>query len=325
MPETQVQEIQKSIGETLAEVRKQRNLSVQEAANQLRLDAKIIEALETENYDILPSPAYTRGYLRSYAKLLSLDADRIISQYNHKAPQPPEIIPDVRHPTQVSSSDKPIKVITYLVTFILLLLVLAWVQSNFVVREPPPNSAPGALAPAPEPRISLPQQPEPESQAAQDTAGEVEEEPGVQQEPAASVPAEEEAAQLQAAPETTTVEPPGSTQGVPEQQQASDQPVSPVPEADESPGKTQVADGSTGPDSITMKLSADSWIEIYDAFNNRLLMTLARSGDEINLKGTAPFHVKLGFSQGVTLTFNGVYFDPAPYSHGGVATFTLGE
>ena len=324
MPETQVQEIQKSIGETLAEVRRQRNLSVQEAANQLRLDAKIIEALETENYDILPSPAYTRGYLRSYAKLLSLDADRIISQYNHKAPQPPEIIPDVRHPTQVSSSDKPVKVITYLVTFILLLLVLAWVQSNFVVREPPPNSAPGALAPAPESRISLPQQPEPESQAAQDTAGEVEE-PGVQQEPAASVPAEEEAAQLQAGPETTTVEPPGSTQGVPEQQQASDQPGSPVPEADESPGKTPVADGSTGPDSITMKLSADSWIEIYDAFNNRLLMTLARSGDEINVKGTAPFHVKLGFSQGVTLTFNGVYFDPAPYSHGGVATFTLGE
>ena len=190
MPDTQVQEIQKSIGETLAEVRKQRNLSAQEVANQLRLDVRIIEALETENYDILPSPAYTRGYLRSYAKLLSLDADRIISQYNHKAPQHPEIIPDVRHPTQVSSSDKPVKVITYLVTFILLLLVLAWVQSNFVVREPPPGSTSIAVAPAPEPRITLPQQTEPESQAVQDTLGEAKEASDAQEKTDTPVPVE---------------------------------------------------------------------------------------------------------------------------------------
>ena len=83
-----------------------------------------------------------------------MDADRIIAKYNNKAPQPPELIPDVKHPTQVSSSDKPVKAVTYLVTFMLVLLVLAWVQSNFVVREP---VAPGLT----EPEVSFPDEPEP--------------------------------------------------------------------------------------------------------------------------------------------------------------------
>lgn len=319
MPDLQVQEIQKSVGETLAEVRKQRNLTVLEVANQLRLEARIIEALEGENYDILPSPAYARGYLRSYAKILDLDADRIISQYNNMAPQPPEIIPDVRHPTQVSSSDKPVKAFTYLVTFILVLLVLAWVQSNFVVRDTP--------APVPasyEPEVVLPTY-QSESLEAPEAAP-VEENEGLEGDLTPVVTAEQDqgAQAMEALAEVETEQTPNDA-GLREPQQTAVQQDTALALRVDETQSTQVADVTTGPDSISMKLSADSWIEIYDAFNNKMLMNLVRSGDEISLKGTAPFHVKLGFSQGVTLYFNGEYFDAAPYSHGGVATFTLGE
>lgn len=323
MPEKQVQEIQKSIGETLAEARKQRNLSVQEVSNQLRLDPRFIDALEAEDYDALPSPAYTRGYLRSYAKVLSLDADRIISQYNNKAPQAPEIIPDVKHPTQVSSRDKPVKAFTYLVTFILVLLLLAWVQSNFVVRGPSPT-----VTVNPESRITTPQQSRIEPPAAQVSSTEVSnEQPTETEETATPVPAE-----ATGTPETgETRETPTSEQAetkntTPAAQQAPKQPdAAPALNPDDTRETQVVGDGISGPDSIDMKLSADSWIEVYDAFNNRLVTTLAKSGDEIELKGTAPFRVKLGFAQGVKLYFDGTYFDTAPYSHGGVARFTLGE
>ena len=319
MPDLQVQEIQKSVGETLAEVRRQRNLTVQEVANQLRLDARIIEALETENYDILPSPAYTRGYLRSYAKILSVDADRIIAQYNNKAPQPPEIIPDVRHPTQVSSSDKPVKAFTYLVTFILVLLVLAWVQSNFVVRE-----APAPIAVSPEPEISTPYQLGPfEEQAAAPVVSDV---PDLDGALTAPETAEQDAAvQVLETPARTETEPTPNAGNAPQPLPTSGQQDAPPGLTVNETHSTQIADVTAGPDNVSMKLSADSWIEIYDAFDHRMLMTLARSGEEFSLRGTAPFRVKLGFSQGVTLYFNGDYFDPAPYSHGGVATFTLGE
>ena len=80
-----------------------------------------------------------------------------------------------------------------------------------------------------------------------------------------------------------------------------------------------------GPDSIHMKLTADSWIEIFDRDGNKLFLGLARSGKEISINGKAPFKVKLGFAQGVSLEFNGQPFDPAPYSRSGVAHFTLGD
>ena len=328
MPDMQVQDIQKSVGETLTEVREQRNLTKQEVANQLRLDIKIIEALEADNFNMLPSPAYTRGYLRNYAKLLSLDADRIIANYNNKAPQPPELIPDVKHPSQVSSSDKPVKAVTYLVTFMLMLLVLAWVQSNFVVRDStvPLNA---------KPEVSFPGEPEPsatgkdlykESEPSQPVETTALPEGTGQEESGTPVTAGQSGAELDEekipAREEMTPNEELAQQAVQTTEQESD---SLNLKVDESRAGSSANDNTTGPDSISMKLTADSWIEIYDAFDNKLLMTLARSGEEISLKGTAPFKVKLGFSQGVTLYYNGEYFDPAPYSHGGVANFTLGE
>lgn len=327
MPDMQVQDIQKSVGETLTEIREQKNLTKQEVANQLHLDIKIIEALETENFDVLPSPAYARGYLRNYAKLLSMDADRIIAQYNNKAPQPPELIPDVKHPSQVSSSDKPVKAVTYLVTFMLVLLVLAWVQSNFVVRESvEPHSA--------EPEVTFPENVEP-SVPETGFTGEAETSEPVEAAAVSAGPGQMEAGtpvtvgesgaeagveEIQTGGEAVSNE--GETQ---QPEQSNEQATAPLSlDVDENQTERNV-DVTTGPDSISMKLTANSWIEIYDAFDNRLLMTLARSGEEISLKGTAPFKVKLGFSQGVILYFNGEYFDPAPYSHGGVANFTLGE
>ena len=318
MQDSQVQEIQKSLGETLGELRKQRNLSTQEVANQLRLDLKIIEALEADNYEVLPSPAYIRGYLRNYAKLLSIDSDRIISLYNHKAPQPPEIIPDVKHPTQVSSSDKPVKAVTYLVTFILVLLLLAWLQSNIVIKEVPvpQNSATDEpaidfsyeLDPYEGPElITEPAQPEGQGELA---------EPVVNRESQISNETAEapvtEGAGVMIEPVSEQVE-----EGIEQNGGSIDLKVDDT--------RSPVADGTEGPDTISMKLTADSWIEIFDANDSKLLVTLGRSGDEISLRGIAPFKIKLGFSQGVTLYFNGDYFDPAPYSVGGVATFTLGE
>jgi cytoskeleton protein RodZ len=81
----------------------------------------------------------------------------------------------------------------------------------------------------------------------------------------------------------------------------------------------------TGPDSIILNVTADSWIEIIDAKDQRVYVDLARTGDVLYLSGYAPFQVLLGFAQGVTIQYNGNPFDQSPYSRSGVARFTLGE
>ncbi|MBY0269133.1 MAG: DUF4115 domain-containing protein [Burkholderiales bacterium] len=67
-------------GRKLAEARAARKLTVIEVAQQLKLSAMQVEALEDDAYDRLPGPVFVRGFVRNYARLLELDAETLVSQ-----------------------------------------------------------------------------------------------------------------------------------------------------------------------------------------------------------------------------------------------------
>ncbi len=61
------------LGETLQRARLSRGVTFEEAERVTRISRKYLEALETENFSILPAPVFARGFLRSYADYLGLD------------------------------------------------------------------------------------------------------------------------------------------------------------------------------------------------------------------------------------------------------------
>lgn len=65
-------------GRALSEARAARNLTVAEVAQQLKLSATQIEALEADAYDRLPGPVFVRGFVRNYARLLELDGEALV-------------------------------------------------------------------------------------------------------------------------------------------------------------------------------------------------------------------------------------------------------
>lgn len=65
-------------GEQLAIARKNLNLSVQDIAEALKLTENNIIAIENCDYDQLYGSAYATGYVRSYARLVQLDADELV-------------------------------------------------------------------------------------------------------------------------------------------------------------------------------------------------------------------------------------------------------
>lgn len=67
-----------SVGEQLAHRRQQNGWSIDDVANQLKLAPRQIQAIETDNYAALPTLVMTRGYIRSYAKMLGLDPSTIL-------------------------------------------------------------------------------------------------------------------------------------------------------------------------------------------------------------------------------------------------------
>ncbi|MFZ0488457.1 MAG: RodZ domain-containing protein [Arenicellales bacterium] len=66
-------------GRRLRQTREQLGLSVDDIASELRLSGFQIRALENDDWADLPGTTYARGYLRSYARLLGLDADQLLA------------------------------------------------------------------------------------------------------------------------------------------------------------------------------------------------------------------------------------------------------
>ena len=62
-----------SPGEQLRKARVGYGWSLQDVAANLNLDVDVVRALESGDYAGLPEPAFIRGYLRAYARLMELD------------------------------------------------------------------------------------------------------------------------------------------------------------------------------------------------------------------------------------------------------------
>jgi len=140
----------RTVGATLKQHRDARKLSIQDVAGRLRLDPRVIESLEADDFAALPTALYVRGYLRGYAKVLNLDPEALVASFDAGAPsEPPKITPELKHPAQRTSNDRPVKAVTYLLTLTLVLLVAAWWQSSFIVvdREEPAIAEPSPPPP----------------------------------------------------------------------------------------------------------------------------------------------------------------------------------
>ena len=113
-------------GQQLRETRTTANLSLNEVAAHLHLDAKTIQALESDHYDELPAPTFVRGYLRGYARLLGLPATPILEAFDQHGFAPPALVADISDEPQTHSADFPVRLVTYLVIALLVGLVVLW-------------------------------------------------------------------------------------------------------------------------------------------------------------------------------------------------------
>lgn len=69
------------IGESLREARVAAGIELDDAERTIRIRVRYLDALENEEWDVLPGPTYVRGFLRTYATYLGLDADALVDEY----------------------------------------------------------------------------------------------------------------------------------------------------------------------------------------------------------------------------------------------------
>jgi hypothetical protein len=69
------------IGDVLRRGRARLHLDLRGAEARTKIRAKYLRALEEEDWDALPGPTYTKGYLRVYAQLLEVDGQALVDEY----------------------------------------------------------------------------------------------------------------------------------------------------------------------------------------------------------------------------------------------------
>jgi cytoskeleton protein RodZ len=73
---------QGSFGRALAAAREARCMSLADAAAQLRLHVRQVQAIEAEDMAALPEAPFVRGYVRNYAKLVDLPPEPLLALVN---------------------------------------------------------------------------------------------------------------------------------------------------------------------------------------------------------------------------------------------------
>jgi cytoskeleton protein RodZ len=81
----------------------------------------------------------------------------------------------------------------------------------------------------------------------------------------------------------------------------------------------------TGDDRLTFAFTQDCWVEVKDRQGRNIYSELSRSGESLELIGQAPFMIMLGYAPGVTLSFNGERVTLTPHTRNNVATLALGQ
>jgi cytoskeleton protein RodZ len=116
-------------GQRLAQGRKDRNLSVADAAAKLRIAPRQIEALEADDYERLPGHTIARGFVRNYARLLQLNPESVLEAFEKYAPKETSArisLPDQKVQFSEGGNWHPNRLVLWLTLGILVLTALGF-------------------------------------------------------------------------------------------------------------------------------------------------------------------------------------------------------
>jgi cytoskeleton protein RodZ len=278
-----------SLGRLLREARLGLNLSVADVAAQIKFAPRQIEALEADDFKQLPEAAFLRGFVRSYAKSLNLDAQTLLAALPQPKVTVAEMIPaSVDVPFPVAHSPQKQNLILLGAALLLAVIVLGFAVWHFTNPLKSPQVAqietPVSL-PAETQLISTPPVPEQNLIAA----------PAI---PAQPKPRSSATAELTHLPKQAAKT--GSAQPAPKTRS-----IETVTEQD------------TAAETITLRLEfvEESWTEITGQDGKIISSQVHLPGSEMNLKARLPLSLVIGHAATTRLYEDGELVDLKPYTN----------
>jgi len=76
------EETKDTLGSTLRHQRESKKLNLEEIAEELKIRPQYLEALENDQFELLPGKLYQRSFLKTYAQFLDLDQSHILEMFD---------------------------------------------------------------------------------------------------------------------------------------------------------------------------------------------------------------------------------------------------
>ncbi|MBR9789513.1 MAG: cytoskeleton protein RodZ [Vibrionaceae bacterium] len=298
-------------GTLLKNKRESLGMTQKQVADRLRLRVSVIEDIENNRFESQQVATFTRGYLRSYAKVVGLDEKVVLTALEQTAniqPKDQEIeMQSFSRKTKHEKHNSRIMFLTWVIAIVITGISAAWWwqnQQDNSLTQVVTDSSVEVLKPSAEELADIDQM----------SAEEL----------IASAPADIAASTEQPVETDETLSFAEATEALPSEELAStdvEEPVAVIEEAEviEEPAII-VPEGMT---LLTMTFKADCWIQVKDTNGKTLVSGTHKPGQDVELTGKAPFKVILGAPEGVTMTFASEPVDLSGYTSGKVARFTL--
>lgn len=320
-------------GETLRVARESKGWSLASVAQRLNLSERSLAQIESGDFSQLPGHTFARGYVRAYAKLLELDQNRLVQEFDqhtgtNASGSNVTSLGRIEEPGRLSRS------VMRFFGFALLLIVAAasfyWWQERGQHLETAPavtaldsievETADGTT------QIHLLDRPDEQMNDGEVPPAEGEAEPQLSStQDAADANGASPASPTAPAEQSSEPAPVGMPAGTVEPQHEKAPAPIPAPAAPETPTAEPSANQAAGESRLVLKYNADCWTRVTDGDGRVLYSALAKAGSEHVVTGKAPLDIHLGFARGAQVSFNGVAVDLAPYVRGETARLKLGQ
>ncbi len=310
-----------SPGSRLRQAREALGMEIATLAEQLHLSKTMVQALEEENYEVLPARVFVRGYYRNFARAVNVPEEVILSEFEKRCPEgedctvPPAVAQGVRK--EIRSSHGVVRLVTWLVVIALFTTFGLWWKSNL--------EKDGQASATDEDMVTA-VKPETAAAASDNTlAGEQEEnaadippesaEVPVMTAPPEQPPAEETAAQTDSSASTGNGETPAE-ETAPAEQTTEEEKAAPEP------APSEPAPQALSP-RVVLSFKGDCWVDVRGANGSFKMVGQRQAGEEVELTGEFPYKMVLGNARNVTILIDGKPYDLVPYTRGNVAKLTL--
>ncbi|WP_063653352.1 RodZ domain-containing protein [Aliivibrio fischeri] len=286
-------------GLLLKEARKELNLTLEDISSRLRLRVEVLEQIEADQFDMGKLATFTRGYYRSYAKVVNVPEQKVLDALDQlgKAQIEQHDMQSFSRKTKRDKHDNRIMKLTWVIFALILgMSVLWWWQEQAQLESA--NDA--ELIAEVETAKSMEQVEENKTDAPQTEE---------------TAPTLDEAEMLQLDTNISELETDSKTL----EKETIKESEAPVEIKKEEP----VVEKAVVTEDVVMTFSSDCWLQVQDASNNRLYSGVKKSNQTLKLTGKAPYKLVIGAPSAVTLTYKGKPVDLSVYPAGKVARLTL--